>query len=217
MTDKIVSDLLVDVQKALYLQSGIATQVYAQDQLVNMITTSYELLYAEQFWKRFMSFQTFTLNGTTGFTTTPVANSFVTFEDIMNVFPGTSDVPLTAWTMERNPTRILGGAPLQYLADVTNIIKVLPVTATGTITILGRTNPLPPLVNLATMIPFDHLALRFFTCWQYAVDDGANPAMVKKFQALYSTRLKQLKDADAQAPIAINGRAGRIPTTWEEY
>jgi len=217
MTDKKIKELLVDVQEALYQQAGVSVQVYGQSILVSMIKDAYDFIYKDRFWKRYMTFQTYTLVGTTGYTTTPVSTIFKEFEDIKSIFPGTSDIPLVAWSMERNPSQITGGAPLQYLADVTNIVKILPITATGEITILGRTNLLVTPVNLETTIPFDSIAIKFFAAWQYSIDDGANSAQAKKFETLYNKRIEQLIAADLQAPIAINGRAGRIPDTWEEW
>lgn len=216
MVDKTLSQLIQQVEQELYQASGIGVQVYAQQAITNKLQATFELIVDDPRyrWKRFNTFATYTLDGVSGRTTTPitVANGF---DSVLEVYPSDSDQPLVKFTGGRNPVGWTGNRPRQYAYDPDGLIKIIPPTATGNIVVVGRKYNNPYEWTLETVVPFDSLALVYGACWQYAVDDAANPGMIQKFQQLFETRLKQLNLNQSQEPISLDGSISEdIPTDW---
>lgn len=219
MTDKLLSEIITFVQKELSQIAGVTVQIYSEDLIAQKVQTSFELLYSDRSWKRFQTFETYTLDGTTGRVTGNVSTTFKQFEDIYKIYPVGYDQPLSVYSMERNPAALTGTFPLEYTADRTanKIFRVLPITATGQIAVVGRIGYSTPFAA-DEVVPFDYLALGFMTAWQYAVDDASNSAMIDKFKALFDTRIAQLKKNQEREAIALNpGYRGIIPNTWQEW
>ena len=219
MVDKTLTSLVTSVQKNLYQVAGVAVQIYSEDLLAEKIQNAFHLIHADKRWKRFHTFATYTLDGTTGRVTATVTDTFKTFEDIYKIYAGSSDIPLRRHSSERNPSAYSGSSPLEYVADRTTgkVFRVIPITSTGSITVVGRIGYTDDFA-LDDVVPFDHLALIYMTCWQWSVDDGTNSAMADKFQGLFETRIKQLTENQANEPISLNaGVNTRIPDSWEEW
>lgn len=218
MVDKTFGEIIVDVEQELYQASGLGVQVYAQDKIAQNIRSTFELIASDNKyrWKRFIAYATYTLDGVSGRATSPitVANGF---DDVLEVYPEDSDAQLTKFTGGRNPSKFNGTRPLQYTYDPSSKIRIVPGSATGNIVVVARSFVNPAEWVTETVVPFDHLAMRYGACWQYTVDDAANPGMVQKFQQLFETRLKQLNLNQQQEPVSLSGGLDRsIPTNWYE-
>lgn len=216
MVDKTLQQLIVDVETELHQSAGVSVQVYSQGMIAHLIKSAFELIIDEYDWKRFRSFATYTLDGTTGATTTAISASFSSYGDIQRVYADTSDRALTLFTYERNPSAYEGNSALMYYQHATDIIRVIPATSEGTITVVGSTYPASYDFALDETVPFDALALRYLSAWQYMVDDGTNASSATKLQNLFETRLKQLKDMEMNAPISLTGGHPIIPNRWTE-
>lgn len=216
MVDKTLSELITEVQQELYQVAGVAVQVYSEELIAQKLRRAFDYVYEDFNWKRFQTYETYTLDETTGRVTTPIATTFSSYEDILRIYPADSDAPLTKFSMERNPLKYTGNRPLQYLADSVNVIKVVPATATGDIVIVGQLYP--GTLALDTVVPFDSHTLVMFAAWQYCVGDAANSAQAEMFQGMFETRLKQLKMNQSTEPISLSqgGTFDRPPTNWTE-
>lgn len=215
MADKTLSTLITNVQRSLYQVAGISVQVYSQDNIGAMLQRAFDFIFDDYTWKRFSTFEQYTLDEVTGRVTVPVNTTFKSYDDILRIYPVDSDMPLAKMSIERNPANYQGSRAIQYCADPVNIFRVVPITAVGDIVVQGQMRPNEFALN--DPVPFDNVALEMFACWQYAVDDAANGAMADKFQGLFETRLKQLKSNQDIEPISLSmGRATNIPTQWTE-
>lgn len=215
MVDKTLEELIVLIESDLYQTAGIATQVYSQQLLVNKITAGFIQLAndPDQQWSRYDRYQQYTLDGVNGRTTSPVNTIYKSFDDITSVYIGDTDRRLVAQPFGVNPFKLTGNNPLWIAPDDIDTFRVFPTTATGDITVVGRS--LPTAFENNDIVPFDYIALNAFVCWQYMTDDGSNPGAAEKFRQLFEIRYKQLGKLQDQAPTAING-AGMFdyPRDW---
>lgn len=212
MTDKTLEDLIVEVQQGLYQAAGISTQVYSESTIVSLIKDAF-LTFAsdpEKRWKRFETYVTYTLDGTTGRTTVPINDTFDDVSNILSIFPGSSDSAIGFMDGSINPAAYSGSSPLSYCYDTVDLLKIIPATATGNITVIGRV--IPSVFVNATIVPFDYLAIKHFVCWRYMTDDGNNPAAAENFRVLYESRYQHLSKMQMK-PISLSGR-GDIPREW---
>ena len=217
MVDKTLAELISETQKLLYQQAGIGVQVYSQDNIVQKLVHGFDFLFtnADYKWKRYQVWITKTLDGTTGRPTTAVTE-ITNFDDLYAVYRSDSDQKLTRFSSERNPYNVTGDRAYQYMPDATNLIRVVPFTATGNVVLFGRQRPSTYPFTLNAVVPFDYLALTYFAAWSYCADDAANSAQAEKFQGLFEERLKQLSKSQDNEPIALNSDCVDIPTRWHD-
>ena len=217
MVDKTLGEIITRCQRELSQVPGLAVQIYAQDALADKIEAAYLFAFDDTNtkWKRFLTFADYTLDGTTGRAVETVSTLFKSYEHIHSVFPFAYDTPLDKWSGLVNPNNISGSTPRQVTRDNTNVFRVFPLASTGKVTVVGRTQADLPFA-LNDTVPFDFLALTYFACWQYAIDDGSNPGAVEKFKALFDLRYKALRDAEQQEAVSLNPRRTKYPTQWEE-
>lgn len=216
MVDKTVEQLLIGIESSIYQVGGVATQVYAQDNLVKKIEDSFFILATdpEKKWKRFRTYEVYTLDGTTGRATTDIIDTFASYDHILAVYPENSDRQLVVDNLNRNPSLNTGNYPLAFVPDSTDVLKVIPKTATGNITVVGLSLPAVPF-RLDTVVPFDSIAIEAFVAWQYMSDDGANPQAAERLRQIFDTRYSHLWKMQEQSPIAINGRGSTdYPREW---
>ena len=215
MVDKTLAKLITATQKTLYQQAGIGVQVYSQDNIAQKLQDSFDFIFEHKSWKRFGTHENLTLNGTTGqFTTIPT--TIRNYEHVGKVFRADSDIPLTTFSNERNPNYYTGETAFQYMPDPTYIIRIVPATATGVITITGRAYPLDRDFILTDIVPFDSLALTLFAAYSYCADDQAYSAQADKLQGLFDQRLKDLWNNQNSEPIALNPNRVDVPSRWHD-
>jgi hypothetical protein len=222
MADKLLGDLVTDIETELYEVSGPAVQVYTQALIVSKINDAFITFFDEKkfHWKRFLEYNTYVLNGTTGESTTSVTAAYASFEDILFIYPAESDYPLTKWNLNRNPALITGSQPLMYAYSGTSerLFKVLPATAEGSVVVIGKRRPSNwPYDDLEQdTVAFDYLAIKYYVCMQILADDGANPEAANLMTEKFKARYKELEIMNSREPIALNGRSGQIPSQWRD-
>lgn len=216
MTDMTVQNLITEIQTAIYQSSGASVQVYSEDLIKRKIQDCFVMLAEDPDvnWKRFYSYETRTLDGTSGRCTVPISTVFTNFNDITAVYAAGNDRALAAFDITSNPARSVGTTPLQIAYDATDVMKVVPPTATGDIVIVGRIYPTFPFL-LTTVVPFDYLAIKSYVAWQYMTEDGSNPSAAELLRQQFETRYKQLQKMQDRAAPALNGTGGAVyPTEW---
>lgn len=219
MIDKTLEEIITFIQREIYQSAGISVQLYTQDLLKQKIEAAFAVLAGDNVnkWKRFRAFEQYTLDGATGRTTIPIRNVFNELGNIDAVYPAGKSRKLTYMSTGKNPYMYIGTTPIHIFGDSADILRVIPVSSTGQIQVVGRALPANSFPNPVTVIPFDYLCLAYFVCWQYAVDDGSNPGMMEKFRQLYTQRYEQLAKAEAFEDIALSNQANvDIPTQWFE-
>lgn len=211
------------VQRTIEMLSqapGTGTQVYAEDRLAEMMLNSFYALARMKWWKHLMQWEQKTLDGTAGLVTAnfdPVGE----FRDIQAVMAGTGARPLSMLPTEFNPYALSGTYP-RFIEDYTatsaaKILRVWPLTATGTIAVRRRALLVRSGVVSNTIVPFHDLALIYKACWEYSEDDGGNPGQTAKFQGMFQAEWKQLVMDEVSKPIELDPRAGVFPDTWQEF
>jgi predicted nuclease of predicted toxin-antitoxin system len=190
--------------------AGTGVQTYAEDRIAEMIQHKFDVLFEEVFWPQFLTWATWTLDGTLGVITTDVTALLKRFEDIRVVFPSGSNTPLTKMSpLTTNPFELSGTTPIHYESlgptdanRVTRVFQIWPKAATGTIVVQYRTRP--DTFVATDEIDFDDQALILGAVFDYLEDDGTNPNATQKFQFLFEARVKQLKNTFNSAPISLD-------------
>lgn len=194
--------------------SGQGTQIYAEDRIGEMIQHKFDVLFSEEFWPQFCTWTQYTLDGTLGVVTTDLTDIIKDIEDIQSMFHEENSTPIPKLNPSTvNPFGLSGTRPLHYegLATsfsnyTTRVFHIWPHAATGDITLRYRTKP--DNFVATDEIYFDDQVLILGAVFDYLEDDGTNPNATQKFQAMFESRVTQLKDNLNTGPIALDPAAG---------
>lgn len=205
-----LAELIDRVINRLSMVSGTGVQIYAEDRIAEMIQHKFDVLFDEEYWPQFTTWSTFALDGTLGLITTDVTELIKKVDDIQVIFPEGSERALTKLSgLTRNPNLLSGTQPLHYEAlssanalRTSRVFNVWPKTATGNLNVRYRTKP-DNFVATDT-VDFDDQALILGAAYDYLEDDGTNPNATQKFQAMFDSRVSQLKDNHNSAPISLD-------------
>jgi len=205
-----LAQLIARTADRLSMVAGTGVQVYAEDRITEMIQHKFDVLFDEVFWPQFLTWATWTLDGTLGVVTTDLTDLVKRFEDVRVVFPENSNTALTkVAALTTNVFTLSGTTPIHYEAlgpaesnKTTRVFNVWPKGATGNINIQYRTRP--DTFVTTDEIDFDDQALILGATFDYLEDDGTNPNATQKFQLLFEARVKQLKNSFNSAPISLD-------------
>lgn len=214
---KTLQALITDTERELYQSAGPGVQVYAQDRIGSLLNQAYHHCYKQEFWPQFRKREQRTLNGITGLVTAPFTY-IADWEDIQHVFRANSDRPLPILPASFNTIDYPPTSTYPRFIEATgdaNLVKFYPITATGTVLVVGRQTRLVDF-GLTDTVTFDHLALIHFAAWSYFTDDASNPAAALKHQGLFETRMQKLKDDAFGHAVQLNPHSGYIPDRWYE-
>lgn len=217
------STLITKVETELSQVSGLGTQLYSDDRILQLLNNTFMLVSRKLWWPELMQWNTYTLDGTTGRPTT--ATPYLEYQDIRAIFGFDRFRGLAALPRDIDPSFIAGNIPrFREGKDGTNDsipFQIRPFTAQGTISVHGRVLPSqcasggPGFVSTDT-IPFDPLVLIYGSAFQYVVDDGSNPGSIDKFKMLFERALQTQIDSYNQEPIELDPRIIRTPYQWLE-
>ena len=193
------------VIQRLSMVGGTAAQIYAEDRIAEMIQHKFDALFDERWWHQFLSWGTWTLDGSTGIVTTDLTTLVKRFEDIRVIYKENFNTPLSelsATTM--NPYELSGTTPLFFEANASTSrpFKIWPLAATGNIVVQYRTKP--DTFDPEDTVNFDDQALILGTVYDYLEDDGTNPNATQKFQNMFEARVAQLKKIADKNPISLD-------------
>jgi hypothetical protein len=205
-----LTQLITRTADRLSMVAGTGVQIYAEDRIAEMIQHKFDVLFEEVFWPQFMTWATWTLDGTLGIVTTDVTSLLKRYEDIRVIYPDASTTPLTKMSaLTTNPFTLSGTTPIHYEAlgptdanKASRIFQIWPKSATGDVIVQYRTKP-DTFVS-TDEIDFDDQALILGATFDYLEDDGTNPNATQKFQLLFEARVKQLKNSFNSAPISLD-------------
>jgi predicted nuclease of predicted toxin-antitoxin system len=205
-----LAQLIARTADRLSMVAGTGVQVYAEDRITEMIQHKFDVLFDEVFWPQFLTWATWTLDGTLGVVTTDLTDLVKRFEDVRVVFPENSNTALTkVAALTTNVFTLSGTTPIHYEAlgpaesnKTTRVFNVWPKGATGNINVQYRTRP--DTFVTTDEIDFDDQALILGATFDYLEDDGTNPNATQKFQLLFEARVKQLKNSFNSAPISLD-------------
>ena len=201
-----LEQLITRVTQRLSMVAGTGVQIYAEDRIAEMIQHKFDVLFDEEFWPQFSSWQTLTLDGSTGIVTTDLTDTLKRFDDIQVIFPENSHTPIARLSgLTTNPFELSGTEPLFYDANPGSTSRpflIWPKTATGDV-IVNLRNKQDSFVAGDT-IDFDDQANILGSTYDYLEDDGTNSNATQKFQQLFEQRVNQLKKNLSHAPIALD-------------
>ena len=210
----IFSNLIERTIARLSMTPGMATQLYSEDTIAEMIQHKFDVLFDEAFWGQFCSWQTYTLDGMIGVVTTDLTDILKKFSDIQVIFRGDTSVKLSEFSQQNiNPNLVKGTSPKFYepYNSASKVFRVLPVTSTGSITMRLRTKP--AAFTEEDEVNFDDQALILGATYDYLEDDGTNPAATDKFRAMFEARVAQLKRLHSTGAVALDPTYGYINTS----
>lgn len=205
-----LTQLITRTADRLSMVSGTGVQTYAEDRIAEMIQHKFDVLFEEVFWPQFLTWATWTLDGTLGIVTTDVTSLLKRYEDIRVMFPESSTTPMTKMSaLTTNPFTLSGTTPIHYESlgpsdanKISRVFQIWPKSATGDIIVQYRTKP--DTFISTDEINFDDQALILGATFDYLEDDGTNPNATQKFQLLFEARVKQLKNTFNSAPISLD-------------
>jgi hypothetical protein len=202
--------------------SGVSTQTYSENVLAHLLEECYEQCRALRWWDHMTTWQTRTLDGTTGRVTVPFVGARERMRDVQTVYADTWNRELAFLTQHTNPGRLTGTNPrmveaLSVTDDPTGgyLFRVWPLTATGDVRVRLRADTVGVFTTATVIVPFDATALINGACMKYAVVDGTNPGSVMEFDRAYAERVRQLLQQHDSTPLEMDTRVGH-QTDWIE-
>lgn len=216
MAYKTMSALITDVERALYQSAGPAVQLYSQEIIQQQIQDAFDHLFTKAWWPWFRVRETLTMDGATGYPTTPLV-SITQYEDIRYVYSVNRERPLSKLPLGTNILNNnfdTGTIPRYIEGDATRIFRVWPSASVGSIVVVGRMRPAAFIIT--DTVPFDATAIKHFAAWSYFTDDASNPAAAAKHQGLFETRLAQITEDAFNEPITLDPMVDRAPNQWYE-
>lgn len=205
----LLSELVDKVAERLSMAAGTGVQVYAEDRIAAMIQHKFNVAFDDYWWPQFLSWNTWTLDESTGVVTTDLTEIVKRFDDIMYIYPENSNNPLSELPATINPFTLSGETPIHFDANSSadKVFTVWPKTATGNLNVRVRTKPDDFVGD--DDIDFDDDYLILGATWDYLVDDGTNPGASDKMASLFESRRQQLIENRAHAPISLDPATAR--------
>ena len=204
-----MSQLVTRTARRISMVAGTGVQTYAEDALTEMIQHKFDVLFAERFWKQFTTWYTWALDEATGVVTTDLTDIVKHIDDIKVIYAENSTTAITELASTTNPFELSGTTPISYEGLPTShdnfanrVFRIWPLASTGNIIVRARTKP--DTFAPEDTVNFDDQALILGAAFDYSEDDGTNPAATQKFQLLFESRVKQLKNNADAAPISLD-------------
>lgn len=213
-----INQLMMRIEKRLFLAAGIDVQVHAEDQIIEMIRGIYDTLFDDFWYPEYTYEMTSDLDGTTGHIVDNISNKVRRFKDIHTVYYNQDDRPLPlikpGTSVDRTRTR--GILPS---ANTEKVFTMVPRDTQGPLHFWYRTK-LPDSVwedlQFDTEIPFDDNVLLYGAVYEFLVMDGSNDKAAGEYQVKYKGRQQQMRDAQWLIPISKRKMERDGPLTrWE--
>lgn len=228
--------IMLDCLRQLSMVYGTSTNTYAEDKLYAMIDDALETVFKENFWQRHV--KKLKVNLVNGYCENEnIYHVLREFEDIQCIM-NNNNYPVELPKANLNVIADTQGSssPLCYQFAHENpekIFRCLP-PGTGTVWVVFRTLCKPsvytkfinngliitesdrPFVYLPEdEIPFDALAIKYRTCYNYMIIKGDNDMAAANFDRMYKERMQKLFDEETNNTLSFtNGTDGRYSNGW---
>lgn len=203
--------------------AGVTTQAYSEASIALLIEECYEQCRVLRWWDHLTTWQTRTLDGSSGKVTSPFIGVREGMRDVQGVFLSGHTTSLSLISQHVNPSRYTGTTPraveaLNAADDPTGgyLFRVWPIASTGDVAVRVRSDPADLFTNPVVKVPFDATALVNGACMKYAVMDGTNPGSVIEFDRAYNERVMQLQKMHDSRPLEMDGRSNIHYNEWQE-
>lgn len=208
-----LSALVQRVVTRLSMVPGVSVQVYAEDQIAEMIQHKFDTIRDMVWWDDMMTYVTVTQdangrpveNVVRQLPSVPVGDEIVInkYSDIQLVWAPNKREPLPGIARRDNPSGVLRQGDTCYkLPDATKVIRFAPFRPG--ITMNMRVKTFYGRFAADDIVPFDDQALILGAAYDYLEDDGTNPGQIDKFRVLYTSRMDQLLSAHNDEDIPLH-------------
>lgn len=204
---------------------GQSVNTYAEEKLYNMIDDAIEYCFKERFWDRHIKKLKVELQN--GYPVKKDLNQVIKeFEDIQCVLTDEA-VP---YELARGNSSIIpidsnGTVPVYYTRsdDESKIVRILPAISNTSVWLIFRTLCKPSVyqkfLNEETIIPeadkpfefrpddeipFDSLAIQYYTCYNYMMIKDDNPSATNNFYNMFNKRISQLKNDQLNSTMSFD-------------
>jgi hypothetical protein len=181
--------------------SGVDVQVYADPVIAEMLNYTFKQLFEKRFWS-FNRKETVHTLGVNGLVTDSLVDKIKSYTDLRYVFletaigtPSINNKPLPEAPGNINPSSIYLTSIRQY-SDPTKVFQVLPVTTTGFVRLVYRTNT-QPFVD-SDEVPMDDHLMILAAAYEFLSDEGTNTVAVKRLEDQMKARLSVLEKAELE-------------------
>ena len=224
--------IMLDCLRQLSMVYGTSVNKYAEDKLYSMIDDALETCFKERFWQRHI--KKVKLKVSNGYPADTDFNKVCReFEDIQTILNNQSyPMELSKGNLSIIAATYTGAMPVYFqFADEepSKIFRVVPPASDVDVWVIFRTLCKPSTYNKwlngeallpevehqfeyypADEIPFDALAIKYKTCFNYMIIKGDNPEATMNFDRLYRERLDKL--ADEETNNVLSYEHGVFPT-----
>ena len=223
-----IREVVDRAQQILGEVQGAGVQTYGEDRMFADTITIFDLLFKKYFWPQFMTWQTLTLDGTTGRVTLATAFNYLKdFEDIVAVFPEGSSTAMARLETRKNPFLWTGTRAMRWgsihASDAAYLGKRLqfyPVTAVGSVVVGARLYPLTQESaapesewDWDDIMELDKDMLAHGVAWLMLSSDELNAENAAAQQGLMEGRFNDITNNFAGQGVHISGDSG-VPMDW---
>lgn len=158
--------------------AGQDVQVYTQPVIYGKIQSLFNEKFRARWWDRFTNYGIWTLDGTTGAIVTDVSALIKDPMDVGAVWLAQARNPLPRAPRKMPPSLVTQPCVQRTNVAANGYFKVLPITQTGSVTVMYRTKPTDFIAT--DVIPFDEEYLVQAIAAEITLDEGINTTAAKR-------------------------------------
>lgn len=219
MPYRTLGEAVEQVARHMSLVNGENMTPYSPELLVSYLNAAHRFIVDENEWSEMVLWYNRTLDGVTGKITQTIP--CLDWKKIRRVYHESFITPLPLLSSYANPiasTLLLGYRGLPPEDDVQTgndryLVQFFPLSLQGRC--LFQVERTVDWTNLDTVLPIDWWLHVYHASWQYAADDGTNPAQMSKYEALFNSRMKQITAKENSRPVLLQPNQV-IPNEWFE-
>lgn len=221
MPQRTLRDAVTQVVRNMSLVDGTNMTPYSDDTVVSYLISAHELILGEHEWAEMTVWRPRVLDGVAGLVTELITDTD-DWKKIKRIYHELWQTPLPVVGQYTNPifnTMLMQGyRGLPPEEDNTTdggkyLVRFYPNNLTGNV--LFNIEREIDFTADETVLPVDWWLHVYYASWQYALDDGTNPAQADKYMQLSQKRLKQVTARENSRPTTSMPNS-IMPTQWWE-
>lgn len=197
----------------LSMETGTSVQIYAEDQIAEMIWHKYIMCRDELWWDDLMDYHELTQdsngrpveNVVKELPEVPAGDEIVInkFTDIQYGWSPNLRSPLKKISRRYNPQAYMRqGRTLWLGADNAKVVRFFQHTPG--LVMLVRSKRYYPYFAPTDEVPMDEQLMILGAAYDYLEDDGTNPGATEKFRNLFNERLDRLKSLENEQEVQLS-------------
>lgn len=220
-----IDEIVQDALGVLGEVTGVGTQAYSEPRMIKDAGRAFNLLFKKRWWEQYSDWTTVVLDGVAGLATSNDFTQVLDFDDFYAVHAAGQPVGLPTLPNATNPSTFTGTSPRYWTGlrsshanYVAKKIKVLPVTATGSLNIRARFHPLTVGQSWAgaSIVHMDKDLLVYGTAFMALSGDSLNPEAKNDVQNMMDVRYKDIERSLSTQQTAMSGYRSGVPNQWHE-